>query len=69
MKAAKPLIVIGSIVVIFGGIFHLQGNSAIGPESSFMYSSPDWVIYGIQIIIAGIITIGAGIVISRIKRV
>ena len=69
MKAAKPLIIIGSIVVSFGVIFHLQGQSVVGPESSFMYSNPDWITYGIQIIIVGIIIIGAGIGISRIKKI
>ena len=67
MKGAKPLITIGTIISIFGLIFHLQGQSVIGPESSFMYSNPDWVTYGIQIAIVGIIIAIAGIVI-KIKR-
>ena len=68
MKGVKPLVIIGSIVVIFGIIFHLQGHSVIGPESSFMYSNPDWITYGIQISIIGIIIIGAGIGVKIIKR-
>jgi len=68
MKGGKSLVVMGIIILIFGGIFHLQGQSVIGPESSFMYSNPDWIAYGIQIVIAGIILVGAGIGISRIKR-
>jgi len=68
MKGAKPLVVIGTIIVILGLVFHLQGQSVIGPESSFMYSNPEWITYGIQIVIAGIIIVAAGIGISVIKK-
>ncbi len=68
MKAVKSLVIIGAIVLIFGIIFHLQGHSVIGPQSSFMYSNPDWITYGIEISIAGIIIIGSGIGIRIIKR-
>jgi len=68
MKEVKSLVIIGTIVFIFGLIFHLQGHSVIGPESSFMYSNPDWITYGIQISIAGIIIIAAGAGIKIIKR-
>ena len=40
----------------------------IGPESSFMYSNPDWITYGIQISIVGIIIVMVGIGIKIIKR-
>ena len=68
MKGVKPLAIIGTIIVIFGLIFHLQGQSVIGPESSFMYSNPEWITYGIQIVIVGIIIVAVGIGISVIKR-
>ncbi len=68
MKEVKSLVLIGTIVLIFGLIFHLQGHSVIGPESSFMYSNPDWITYGIQISIVGITIIGVGIGIKKIKR-
>jgi uncharacterized membrane protein YcjF (UPF0283 family) len=68
MNGAKPLVIIGAIILIFGLIFHLQGHSVIGPESSFMYSNPEWITYGIQIVIVGIIIVAAGIGISVIKR-
>jgi len=68
MKEVKSLVLIGTIVLIFGLIFHLQGHSVIGPESSFMYSNPDWITYGIQISIVGAIIIGAGAGIKIIKR-
>ena len=68
MKGVKPLVITGTIILIFGLIFHLQGQSAIGPESSFMYSNPDWVTYGIQIAIVGIIIVATGVGIRIIKR-
>ena len=68
MRGVKPLVIIGAIILILGLIFHLQGQSVIGPESSFMYSNPEWITYGIQIVIVGIIIVAAGIGISVIKR-
>ena len=68
MKGVKSLVIIGTIVLIFGLIFHLQGHSIIGPQSSFMYSNPEWVTYGIRISIVGIIIIVTGIGIKIIKR-
>lgn len=59
------MIIIGIIVGIFGSIFHLQGKSIVGPESSFMYSNPEWVSYGLQMIILGIITLSVGFVILK----
>ena len=68
MKEVKTLVILGTVILIFGIIFHLQGQSIVGPETSFMYSNPDWVTYGIQIAILGIIIVVAGIGISIIKR-
>jgi uncharacterized membrane protein len=68
MKEVKSLVIIGTIVLIFGLIFHLQGHSIIGPQSSFMYSNPEWITYGIGISIVGIIIIVTGIGIKIIKR-
>ena len=53
--------VIGTIILVFGLIFHLQGLSVVGPESSFMYANPEWVTYGIEIFVLGIIILGIGI--------
>ena len=68
MKIRKVLLVIGIITSISGLIFHLQGQSIVGPESSFMYSNPDWVTFGIQIMIMGIIIVAVGFVINFIKK-
>jgi len=59
--------IIGFIIMIFGLIFHLQGQSIVGPESSFMYSNPDWITYGIQISIIGIVILGTGLIIVKRK--
>ena len=61
MRKGFAIIITGSIVVILGVIFHLQGHSIVGPQSSFMYANPDWITHGIQIVIVGtIILIGGG---------
>ena len=60
MRMAKMLVIIGSIISVFGFIFHLQGQAVLGPESSFMYSNPEWVTLGIQIMITGFVIIGIG---------
>ncbi len=68
MKIRKVLLVTGTITSILGLIFHLQGQSIVGPESSFMYSNPDWVTFGIQIMIMGIIIVVIGFGINFIKK-
>ena len=68
MAKGFPVIGIGSIVFIFGLIFDLQGQSIVGPESSFMYANPDWITYGIQIMVLGIIIIGIGALLKILKK-
>ena len=60
---------IGTMIFILGIIFHLQGQSIVGPESSFMYANPEWISYGIQIAISGIIISGIGISIKIRKLI
>ena len=68
MEKSYSVIGIGSVIFIFGLIFDLQGQSAIGPESSFMYANPNWITYGIQIMVGGIIIIGIGSVLKILKK-
>ena len=68
MKVVKIIIILGIIIMIMGLIFHLQGQSIVGPESSFMYSNPQWVTYGIQIMAIGGVIAALGIVFNFIKR-
>jgi hypothetical protein len=65
MKGGKSISVIGIIIGISGLIFHLQGQSIVGPESSFMYANPEWVSYGLQIMIVGIVILSIGFVILK----
>ena len=64
MKIGKIPLGVGIAVVAFGMIFYLQGNSVVGPTTSFMYSNPKWVLNGIIIAIFGGIMMGIGIVIN-----
>ncbi len=60
-KLPISIIVIGVIVLSFGIIFHLQGQGIVGPQESFMYENPNWITYGQQIAVIGILVIGVGI--------
>jgi hypothetical protein len=68
MKMWNIVVFVGTIIFIFGIIFHLQGQSVVGPESSFMYANPEWVSYGIQMAISGIVISGIGISIKFIQK-
>jgi len=68
MKVCGIIGIVGVIIFILGIIFHLQGQSIVGPETSFMYANPEWTSYGIQIAISGLIILGIGIVIKFIRR-
>lgn len=69
MKVSLTIVTVGVIIFVLGIIFHLQGQAIIGPPSSFMYSNPDWISYGIQIAVFGgsIVAIGMGI--KLLKRI
>ena len=68
MRVSTPIIIIGVIMCVAGIIFHFQGQGLVGPESSFMYSNPEWVTYGLEIAIIGIIVLGVGIALTISKR-
>lgn len=68
MKLIKVISGGGAIILILGIIFHLQGLSILGPQTSFMYSSPKWTSYGIQIVIVGFLMIIIGISITIIRK-
>ena len=62
------IVIPGIILVIFGIIFNFQGQGMVGPESSFMYQSEDWIDYGIIISMAGAILILIGYVIEKKRQ-
>ncbi len=68
MSGKKAVILTGIGIMIMGVIFHLQGKSIVGPESSFMYSNPQWITYGIQIAVLGGIILAIGIGLNFIKK-
>ena len=64
MFVRSALIILGVIILLAGIVFHFQGQGVVGPESSFMYLNTDWIAYGLQIAIAGLVILGIGIVVS-----
>lgn len=64
MRIGIVIMGLGVIVVIFGIIFYLQGNSIVGPTSSFMYSNPQWIVNGQWIAVSGVLILAAGLGIS-----
>ena len=69
MKGKKAVIITGIGIMIMGVIFYLQGQSIVGPESSFMYSNPQWITYGTQIVVLGGIILAIGIGLNFIKKI
>jgi uncharacterized membrane protein YidH (DUF202 family) len=65
----KTLIVVGCILIIAGILFVAQSKSEIGPQSSFMYSNPQWTVNGFAICIIGLVALVCGITIRYIKQV
>lgn len=68
MRKSEIIIIFGTIVAIVGMIFHLQGQAVVGPESSFMYSNPDWITYGQQIAVFGVLIACFGIGLKITKK-
>lgn len=68
MKIYRSITVLGIIGIISGIIFHLQGQAIVGPESSFMYSNPEWVTLGLQIVVIGILLICFSVGIKILKK-
>jgi hypothetical protein len=59
----KMLVTIGILASIAGLVFTAQSKSIVGPESSFMYNSPQWTINGYLIFGLGLGIIFSGVVI------
>lgn len=71
MDMSKAVILVGTVVISAGMVFHLQGQSVVGPAESFMYGNPDWVGHGMWIALAGAAVVGAGVALhirSRSRR-
>ena len=62
------IVILGIILVLFGIIFNFQGQGIVGPESSFMYQSGDWIEYGIIISMVGVILILIGYILEKKRQ-
>ncbi len=68
MKIGKAVAIGGAVISVLGTIFYLQGQSVVGPQSSFMYSNPEWIANGLQILAVGITISALGIILA-LKRI
>lgn len=59
----KILFVVGALFTIAGLIFTAQSKSLVGPQSSFMYSNPEWTANGFVILGVGLAVLCSGIAI------
>ena len=59
----KIFLVVGFTLFISGLIFIAQSNSVIGPQSSFMYSNPEWTVNGFAFSIVGLVFFVCGLII------
>jgi uncharacterized membrane protein len=64
----KILLIVGFVLIIAGMIFVAQSNSLIGPQSSFMYSNPQWTVNGYTISIAGVVILACGTLVHFVKN-
>lgn len=69
MKTCFVILCVGLGVMISGIIFYLQGNSIVGPTSSFMYSNPKWIVNGQWIAVSGLLifAVSLGISLRRLR--
>ncbi len=67
MMRSLPIIIIGITLIIFGIVFNFQGEGILGPETSFMYESDDWINYGIGISMIGVVLILIGYIVEKKK--
>jgi hypothetical protein len=67
-RASKPLITIGLVIIALGTIFTLQGESVVGPPSSFMYNNPTWTVNGYIIIGIGLGVIALGAIMRHYPK-
>lgn len=61
MKAfAVVILFLGALLALSGFVFTLQGLGIVGPTSSFMYQSSNWILYGIVIFAVGLVMVAGG---------
>ena len=66
MKPVPVLLaLVGVLLMLAGFVFILQGMGIVGPQSSFMFSNPTWIYQGGAVMLIGILSLAAGLFLSR----
>jgi len=55
------ILIPGVLLALAGFTFTLQGLGIVGPQSSFMYGSTNWIVQGIAVFVVGLLIILAGV--------
>ncbi len=67
MKFWRIISIVGIVIAGLGITFHLQGQGMVGPDTSFMYSNPEWIGHGLSIAATGFVIVACGIAL-RLKK-
>jgi hypothetical protein len=59
------LMAVGALAVFFGTVFVLQSVDVLGPDSSSMVENSDWTVYGLLVMVAGVIAVVSGRILRR----
>ncbi|MEM2760841.1 MAG: hypothetical protein QXU32_12035 [Nitrososphaerales archaeon] len=68
MNLSRSLIIAGAVIIGLGILFTAQSQSVLGPESSFMYRNPEWMINGTIIAGIGIAVVISGIIVGMKRK-
>ncbi|MDA4112450.1 MAG: hypothetical protein OK474_00175 [Thaumarchaeota archaeon] len=69
MKLVPVLLaLVGVLLMLAGLVFILQGMGIVGPQSSFMFNNPTWIYQGVAVMVIGILSLAAGLFLSRKRR-
>ena len=54
------LMAVGALAVIVGAVFVLQSVEVLGPDSSSMVGNSDWTVYGLVVVLGGVLAVIGG---------
>jgi hypothetical protein len=62
------LLLLGTLLILSGLVFTLQGMGMVGPQASIMFENPAWIYQGVTVAVIGIVVVVLGLFLSRRKK-